>query len=72
MAKRKLSNAKNYRSAKSGRFVTKAYASRNPKTTLAEIRGGGSTHGAYRSAITGKFVSKAAAARHPNTTIRDG
>ena len=62
---------KNYRSAKTGQFVTKSTAARNPKTTVGEARGGGSTHGAHRSAITGKFVSKAAAGRWPNRTIKD-
>jgi len=72
MAKGKgYSGGKNYRSAVSGRFVTKGAANKSPKTTLGEVRGGGSTHGAHRSAITGKFVNKAAAARHPGTTIRD-
>ena len=28
--------AKNYRSAVSGRFVTKAYANKNPRTTVGE------------------------------------
>jgi hypothetical protein len=63
--------AKSYRSAGSGRFVSKAAATRHPKTTVAETRGGGSTHGTHRSAITGKFVKPATAARHPNTTIKD-
>lgn len=62
---------KNYRSAKTGRFVTKRAAQRSPKTTVGETRGGGSTHGAHRSAITGKFVGKAAAGRWPDKTIKD-
>ena len=68
---KKSSSGKNYRSAKTGKFVTKRTADRNPKTTVGERRGGGSTHGAHRSAITGKFVSKAAAGRWPNKTIKD-
>ncbi|MCP3056601.1 hypothetical protein [Aurantimonas marianensis] len=62
---------KSHRSAGTGKFVTKAYANRNPKTTVGETRGGGSTHGAHRSAITGKFVGPAAAGRWPDRTIRD-
>jgi hypothetical protein len=62
---------KSYRSASSGRFVTKSYATRAPGKTVGETRGGGSTHGAHRSAISGKFVTKSTAARHPGTTIRD-
>jgi hypothetical protein len=54
-----------------GRFVTKGFADRNPKTTLGEARGGGSTKGAHRSAITGKFVGPAAAGRWPTKTIKD-
>jgi hypothetical protein len=63
--------AKNYRSASTGRFVTKGTAARHPRTTVAEKRNGGSTGGVHRSAITGKFVTKSTAARHPRTTIRD-
>ena len=62
---------KSYRSAGSGRFVTKGYAARAPERTVAETRGGGSTHGTHRSAISGKFVKPSTAARHPDTTIRD-
>jgi hypothetical protein len=62
---------KNYRSAKSGEFVTKDYAGRYPSTTLGEQRGGGSTHGAHRSAKTGEFVKAGYANRHKSTTIRD-
>ena len=62
---------KNFRSADTCRFVTKGFADRNPKTTLGEARGGGSTKGAHRSAITGKFVGPAAAGRWPTKTIKD-
>ena len=62
---------KTYRSAGSGRFVTKATATRHPSTTVSETRGGGSTHGANRSAVTGKFVKPGYAKRHPGTTIKD-
>lgn len=62
---------KNYRSAGSGQFVTKGTAARAPGKTVAETRGGGSTHGTHRSAISGKFVTGATAARHPNSTIKD-
>lgn len=47
---------KNYRSAGTGKFVTKGYACKHPATMLGEARGGGSTHGAHRSAVSGKFV----------------
>jgi hypothetical protein len=68
---RSSGGGKNYRSASSGRFVTKGYATRAPNKTVAESRGGGSTHGAHRSAVTGKFVKPSTAARHPDTTIKD-
>ncbi|MDF1598529.1 hypothetical protein PZ895_01915 [Mesorhizobium sp. YIM 152430] len=71
MAKSSSGSGKNYRSAGSGQFVTKAQAVRHPSTTIGEARGGGSTNGAHRSAITGKFVGPAAAARWPNKTIKD-
>ena len=67
----KGSGGKNYRSAGSGRFVTKGYATRAPAKTVAEARGGGSTHGAHRSAVTGRFVQESTARRHPGSTIRD-
>ena len=60
------------RSARSGRFVTKAHAKRSPKTTVVERIGGGSTGGVGRSAITGKFVGKGHVKRSPGTTIIDG
>lgn len=62
---------KNYRSAKSGRFVTKTTAVRHPSTTVAETRGGGSTHGTHRSAVSGKFVKPGYAKRNPSKTIKD-
>jgi hypothetical protein len=62
---------KNYRSAGSGRFVTKGYAGKHPATTLGETRGGGSTHGAHRSAGSGKFVKEGYASRNPSKTIKD-
>ncbi|MFN4272680.1 MAG: hypothetical protein ACK4F5_07695 [Aliihoeflea sp.] len=67
-----MAMAKNHRSAETGRFVTKKQADENPKTTVSEERGGGSTHGAHRSAISGKFEKKAAAARWPDKSIKDG
>ena len=63
--------SKNYRSAGSGRFVTKSQATRSPSTTMAETRGGGSTGGTHRSAKSGQFVTPSYAAKHPKTTIKD-
>lgn len=64
-------NGTRHRSAINGQFVTERKAANNPKTTLSERVGGGSTNGAYRSAASGKFVSASYAKRHPRTTIRD-
>ena len=63
--------SKNYRSAGSGKFVTKSQATRSPSTTVGETRGGGSTHGVHRSAKTGEFVTPSYAAKNPKTTIKD-
>ena len=59
------------RSAKTGRYVSKATAARHPRTTVTEStsdKGGGKT---YRSAITGRYVTKGTAQRHPGTTVTD-
>lgn len=61
---------KNYRSAKTGKFVSEKYANSHPATTLGEARGGGST-GSSRSAKTGRFVSDKYAKTHPTTTVKE-
>lgn len=60
------------RSARTGRFVTKAQVRRSPRTTTTEAvgRGTGNTKAVHRSATTGRFVTKATAQRRPATTIR--
>lgn len=60
-----------HRSARTGRYVSKATAARHPRTTVAPSGAKSSARG-NRSAITGRFVRNATAARHPNTTIREG
>lgn len=62
--------AKIYRSASTGKFVSKATVARHPARTLTETRGGGST-GSARSAATGKFVTRSHARRHPGTTVTE-
>lgn len=58
------------RSAKTGRFVSKATAARHPRTTV--IHSGKSSRATgSRSAITGRFVTEATARRHPDTTITE-
>lgn len=62
----------NYRSAKSGRYVTKVHGKSNPRTTVKEAPGkSGSTGGSYRSAITGRFVTAKHGRSNPNTTVRE-
>ena len=61
-----------YRSAKSGRYVTKAYGASHPKTTVKESSGpSGSTGGQYRSAVTGKFVTARRGKANPHMTVRE-
>ncbi len=65
-----------YRSAKTGRYVTRKHAKRSPRTTLKEIAFKGSSRRPsrgvrYRSAITGRFVTAATAGRHPDTTVAE-
>ena len=59
------------RSARTGRYVTKATAARNPRGTVTESSGGKGGGKAYRSAITGHYVTKATAQRHPGTTVTE-
>ena len=59
------------RSAKTGRYDSKATAARHPRTTVTEStssKGGGK---AYRSAISGRYVTKGTAQRHPGTTVTE-
>jgi len=59
------------RSARSGKFVSRAAASRWPGRTTTERvgRGTGNSRAVHRSASTGKFVKASTAARHPESTI---
>lgn len=61
-----------YRSAKSGRYVTKSYGASHPRITLKEAPGkSGSTGGSYRSAISGRFVTAKHGRANPGTTVRE-
>jgi hypothetical protein len=59
------------RSARSGRFVTKAHAARSPRTTTTERVGSGTANNrtVTRSATTGRFVTKQSVTRNPGGTI---
>ncbi|MDF0528651.1 hypothetical protein P0W64_02365 [Tsukamurella sp. 8F] len=59
------------RSAITGRYVTKATATRNPRTTVTEHGGNHSSGTHHRSAISGRYVNKATATRHPRTTVTE-
>ena len=62
----------NYRSAKSGRYVAKSYATSHTRTTVKEAPGkSGSTGGSYRSASSGRFVTAKHVKANPTTTIRE-
>ena len=61
-----------YRSARSGRYVTKAYGKSHPRTTVKETPGkSGSTGGSYRSAVSGRFVTAKYGKANPKTTLRE-
>ena len=61
-----------YRSAITGRFISRAAAARHPKTSVLDSMGGsGKPVQVNRSAISGRFISNAAAARHPKTSMTD-
>jgi hypothetical protein len=65
-------NGSSYRSAKSGRYVTKAHGAAHPRTTVKEAPGkSGSTGGSYRSAISGRFVTTKHGRANPGTTVRE-
>jgi hypothetical protein len=60
-----------HRSAKSGRFVSKATVARWPGKTTTERVGKGTSNSVSvtRSASTGRFVTKASGKRNPDGTI---
>ena len=61
-----------FRSANSGRYVTKAYGKSHPRTTVKEAPGkSGSTSGSYRSAVSGRFVTAKYGKANPKTTVRE-
>lgn len=61
-----------YRSAITGRYISRAAAARHPRTS---VRGSpGSSRGSgprYRSAVDGQYVRAADATRNPKTTLRE-
>jgi len=65
------SSGKAYRSAKTGRYVSKGTATRNPRTTVTESGGNKGSAKAYRSAISGRYVTKGHAQRSRSTTVTE-
>lgn len=59
------------RSARTGRYITKAAAARSPRTSVVESGSNKSSATAYRSAISGRYVTKGTAQRSPNTTVTE-
>jgi hypothetical protein len=69
---RKAKGGGGYRSANTGRYVSKAYGKSHPKTTVKEAPGAsGETGGSYRSAVSGRFVTSKYGRTHPATTLRE-
>jgi hypothetical protein len=64
-------SGKAYRSARTGRYTTKAAAKRSPRTSVVESGSNKSSGKAYRSAISGRYVTKGTAQRHPSTTVTE-
>jgi len=62
-----------YRSARTGKYISKAAATRSPRRSLKESAGRSSQSGrsVHRSAITGRFVGNATVKRWPNHTVTE-
>lgn len=58
-----------YKSASTGRFVSRSTVARSPGGTVRQTVGGQAS--GYRSASTGRFVTAATVARHPSRTIKE-
>jgi hypothetical protein len=58
-----------YKSASSGRFVSRSTVARHPSRTVTQTVGGKAA--GYRSASTGRFVSATTARRNPGGTIKE-
>ncbi|MDG4787692.1 hypothetical protein O7626_17395 [Micromonospora sp. WMMD1102] len=59
------------RSAITGRFISRAAATRHPRMSVTESRRNASSGTHHRSAITGRYITGAAAARHPRTSVTE-
>lgn len=72
MARGSRGSGKSYRSAITGKYISKSAAARHPRTSVSETQGKGKISGkAHRSSITGRYVTLATAQRHPKTTVTE-
>jgi hypothetical protein len=61
-----------YRSAVSGRYVTKKHGQASPRTTVKEAPGRSRASGVhYRSAISGRYVTMRHGKASPHTTVKE-
>lgn len=61
-----------YRSAITGRYLSKASAARHPKTSVHESSASNRDTGTHhRSAVNGRYVTEDAARRSPKTTVTE-
>lgn len=61
-----------FRSAISGRYVTKSHGQASPRTTVRESGGkSGSSGEHYRSAISGRYVTTKHGQASPHTTVKE-
>lgn len=61
-----------YRSAITGRYISKAAAARHPNTSVRESSASNSGSGTrHRSAVNGHYVTAAEAAKHPKITVSE-
>jgi hypothetical protein len=64
----KSSGGSSYRSAQSGQYVQKSYATANKATTIHESKPSANKP-SYRSAESGKFVDQKYAEKNPSKTV---
>jgi hypothetical protein len=61
-----------YRSARTGRYISKAAAARHPGKSVREAPGPNrSSTTAHRSATTGRYVTERTAKRNPGGTVTE-
>lgn len=67
-----MAKGSNFRSARTGRFLTACHGRSHPRTTVRDSVGkSGSSGPHYRSAISGRYVTTKHGKATPNTTVRE-